>query len=99
LQSPPAVQLKALSQVRDWDVVEAYSRDAAHLAEYIQDMRDIFPGRSVHAALNAEFCVRGAELVVSTTPSKVAIVKADWLSAGVTVIAMGSDTPGKQELV
>jgi ornithine cyclodeaminase/alanine dehydrogenase-like protein (mu-crystallin family) len=85
--------------VRDWDVVEAYSRDAVHLATYIAEMRDSFPGRTVRAAPNAESCVRGAELVVSTTPSKVAIVKADWLSAGVTVIAMGSDTPGKQELV
>jgi ornithine cyclodeaminase len=42
--------------------------------------------------------VRGADIVITTTPSTVPLVKAEWLGAGAHVTAVGSDEPNKQEL-
>jgi ornithine cyclodeaminase len=42
--------------------------------------------------------VRGADIVITTTPSRTALVEPDWLDAGTHVTAVGSDEPDKQEL-
>ena len=42
--------------------------------------------------------MRTSQLVVTTTPSRVPIVRADWLQPGTHVTAMGSDFAEKQEL-
>jgi len=41
---------------------------------------------------------QGADLVITVTASRQPLVRAEWLSSGVTVIAVGSDSPDKQEL-
>ena len=40
----------------------------------------------------------GADLVITVTASREPLVRAAWLKPGVTVIAVGSDGPDKQEL-
>jgi ornithine cyclodeaminase/alanine dehydrogenase-like protein (mu-crystallin family) len=42
--------------------------------------------------------VRGAGIVITTTPSTAPLLEAAWLDAGTHVTAVGSDDPGKQEL-
>jgi ornithine cyclodeaminase len=42
--------------------------------------------------------VEGADLVITVTPSREPLVKAEWLKPGVTIIAVGSDGAEKQEL-
>jgi len=42
--------------------------------------------------------VDGADLVITVTASREPLVRAAWLKPGVTVIAVGSDGPDKQEL-
>ena len=50
------------------------------------------------AAEGPEDVCRAADLLVTTTPAHEPIVRAGWLRAGQHVTAMGSDSPGKQEL-
>jgi ornithine cyclodeaminase len=45
-----------------------------------------------------EEAVRNSNLIITTTPSRQPLVSADWVQPGTTIIAVGSDTPGKQEL-
>jgi ornithine cyclodeaminase/alanine dehydrogenase-like protein (mu-crystallin family) len=78
--------------------MEAFSPNKDRLAAYVAEMQLAFPGRIVRAGEDAEACVRGAELVVTTTPSTTGIVSAAWLDVGCTLVCVGSDTPGKQEL-
>src|SRR5262249_56895155 len=40
----------------------------------------------------------GADIVVTTPPSTIALVEAGWLEPGTHVTAVGSDDPAKQEL-
>jgi ornithine cyclodeaminase len=42
--------------------------------------------------------VRGAGIVITTTPSTVPLVDAGWLDVGTHVTAVGSDEPSKHEL-
>jgi len=45
-----------------------------------------------------EHAVRGADIVVTTTPSRKPIVMNEWISDGTHINAIGADAPGKQEL-
>ena len=42
--------------------------------------------------------VEGADVVVTTTPAREPLVRAEWLAPGAHVTAVGSDMPEKQEL-
>jgi ornithine cyclodeaminase/alanine dehydrogenase-like protein (mu-crystallin family) len=80
----------ALREVR----LAARRVDAAQaLADAWQDA----PYRVVVAEDAAEAC-RGADIVVTTTPSFDPLVSDDWISPGTHVNAIGSDTRGKGEL-
>jgi len=45
----------------------------------------------------AELCAR-ADLIVTTTPSTAPVLTADLVRPGTRIVAVGADTPGKQEL-
>jgi ornithine cyclodeaminase/alanine dehydrogenase-like protein (mu-crystallin family) len=49
-------------------------------------------------AETVEAAVTGAQVVITVTASRTPILRAEWLSPGVLVIAVGSDGPDKQEL-
>jgi len=89
--------LRAISGVREWDSVCAFSRTKSNLDAFAAEMSQEF-SRPVAAASSAEVCVTDADLIITTTTSTSALVEAKWVKAGATIIAMGSDTPGKQEL-
>jgi ornithine cyclodeaminase/alanine dehydrogenase-like protein (mu-crystallin family) len=42
--------------------------------------------------------VEGADIVVTTTPSRVPLVFSGWIKSGAHICAIGSDAPGKQEI-
>jgi ornithine cyclodeaminase/alanine dehydrogenase-like protein (mu-crystallin family) len=41
--------------------------------------------------------VRAADIVVTATPSREPLFRADWVRPGTHVVSMGSDAPGKRE--
>jgi ornithine cyclodeaminase len=48
--------------------------------------------------VDVEQLCRRADLIVTTTPSTVPLIRSDWIGAGQRIVAVGADTPGKQEL-
>lgn len=90
-------QLDCLRQVRRFSRVRCWSRTAeragALCAEVARDW-----GLDARAVASAEEATRGADLLITVTPSREPLVRADWLAPGLHVTAVGSDTPGKQEL-
>ncbi len=46
----------------------------------------------------AEDAVRGADIIVATTPSKSPVLLDDWIKPGMHINCIGADAPGKQEL-
>jgi ornithine cyclodeaminase/alanine dehydrogenase-like protein (mu-crystallin family) len=55
-------------------------------------------GIDVTVAPDVESAVRGSRLVVTTTPAREPVVRADWVEPGTHITAMGSDFADKQEL-
>lgn len=54
----------------------------------------------IHATVadTVEAAVDGADLIVTVTASRSPLLRAEWISPGALVIAVGSDGPNKQEL-
>lgn len=90
-------QLRAISRVRDPGEVWAWSPEPDHVRAYCDEMEAEL-GLELRAAGSAEEAVREAGLVVTVTPARSPVVRADWLRADATVVAVGSDGPDKQEL-
>ena len=91
------LQIRALALVREIPEVLVWARDPAKAAAWAARMSDAL-GVPVTPCASAEAVVRGADVVVATTPSRSPLVEADWLHPGLHVTAMGSDAPDKNEL-
>lgn len=63
---------------------------------FVKKMRHL--GLNVECCLTIEDCVRGANIVVTTTPSRKPIVKSKWIGRGVHINAIGADAKNKEEL-
>jgi ornithine cyclodeaminase len=87
-------QLEALLGVRRPERVVVASRSGADAyAEEMRALHDV----DLRVA-DIETAVRTSQLVVTTTPAREPVVRAEWLQPGTHVTAMGSDFPEKQEL-
>ena len=90
-------QLRALSLVREFGAVSIHGRDAERARQYAERVTATL-GVAARAVDSAEEAVRGAQVILTTTPAREPVVKADWVQAGAQVTAMGSDAPHKNEL-
>jgi alanine dehydrogenase len=93
-------QLMALSMLYErLEEVRVWSRTKETREKFIQEMKPICTNidRMVPVE-NIENVVRGADIVVTTTPSRIPIISNDWISLGMHINCIGADAPGKQEL-
>jgi len=89
-------QIQCLTCVREFREIVAWSPTPAHLDAYCAEMRAAgFDARA--ASSPRDVCV-DADVLITTTPSREPFVLAEWLRPGQHVTALGSDSPGKQEL-
>jgi ornithine cyclodeaminase len=89
-------QVKCLAAVRAFRRIVAWSTTRGHLEQYCAEMRA--DGFDVTAASDPEQVCAAADVLITATPSREPLVRAAWLKPGVHVNAVGSDSPGKQEL-
>lgn len=91
------LQLKAICLVRPIIRAIICGRDQQRTEAVARELSDEL-NIPVAATTDREQAVAGADIVVTTTPSKEPIIKAEWLQPGQHVIAMGSDQSDKVEL-
>ncbi len=90
-------QVACLLEVRTFNRLRAWSPNPSRLAKYCEEMRDTH-GLDASPASSIEVLCREADILITATPSRRALVRAEWLRPGIHITAVGSDTPGKQEL-
>ena len=90
-------QLEALALVRKFRNVLVYGRNPEAVRKYADEMSAAMKA-DVRAASSISDVARHSDIVVTTTPSRQALIKATDLHPGLHITAMGSDLPGKQEL-
>jgi ectoine utilization protein EutC len=90
------LQIEAAHHVRPFKKALVWGRDASK-AEACA--RDIAAKLGIDAQVaSAERAVRESQLVVTTTPAREPVLKAEWLHPGLHITAMGSDQSGKNEI-
>ncbi len=89
-------QVACLRVVRTFSRIVAWSPDRAHLDRYVREMQA--DGYEAVAAATPEAVCRAADVMVTATPARQPLVRAEWLRPGQHKTALGSDSPGKQEL-
>jgi len=82
-----------LKEVRVWSRTKQ-TRDA-YIAEMKPKCDETTKMIPVSSAKDA---VKGADIVVTTTPSRKPIVSREWFTSGMHFNCIGADAPGKQEL-
>lgn len=91
------LQLEALTLVRPIEAATLWARDPAKAEAKASALAERL-GFPVVPAESAEAAVKGADIVVTTTPATNPILLAEWLEPGQHVTAMGSDAEHKNEI-
>lgn len=91
------LQIIAAHQVRPFKQVLVWGRDPEKAMACARDITAAIGVASRVIADPADL-VRESQLVVTTTPARAPILKAEWLHPGLHITAMGSDQAGKNEL-
>lgn len=91
------LQLEALTLVRPLREARIWARDAQKAAEVAGSLSRRL-GLPVSPVTDPQAAMKGADIVVTTTPAEKPILMAEWLEPGQHVTAMGSDSEHKNEI-
>jgi ornithine cyclodeaminase len=89
-------QVRCLRMVRPISRIVAWSPTRERLEQYCDEMSR--EGYDARPAASIEAVCADCDVLITTTPSRSPLVRAEWLRPGLHVTAVGSDSPGKQEL-
>ncbi|HQP91429.1 MAG TPA: ornithine cyclodeaminase family protein, partial [Candidatus Omnitrophota bacterium] len=89
-------QLKALNEVFKINKVDVWGKTSFETNKFIS--KNKLNGVEFSVFKKIEDCVKGADIVITTTPSRRPIVKLSWLKNNCHINAIGADAAGKQEL-
>ena len=79
--------------------LSVYGRTGKTRDAYVAEMRPLYGNvAKIVPMKNTKDAVEGADIVVTTTPSREPIVSNDWVKAGMHFNCIGADAPSKQEL-
>jgi ornithine cyclodeaminase len=89
-------QLRALRLVRSFSKVRVFDTTAERAATLARDLSDL--GADFSVASSVRDAVKDADVVITATWAKHAIVTRDMIAPGTHLTAIGADEPGKAEL-
>ncbi len=89
------LQLQYLQEVTDCKKVWIWGRTAQNALQFVQDLGGDF---DIQIAADTKELAQHCNLIVTTTPSQIPLLKAEDIQAGTHITAVGSDTSSKQEL-
>lgn len=89
-------QLTGLHEIFKIKEVRVWGHQKALIQKFIRAMKKT--NIAITAAATIRECVEGADIVVTTTPSRVPLVQSGWIKEGTHINAIGADAPGKEEL-
>lgn len=91
------MQVYGACEVRKIDTIKAFSPYPAELPKYKEDV-ERETGAEVIICDTVEEAADGADIIITTTPSKQFIVPENVIKPGVHIVAVGADMPGKNEI-
>ncbi len=91
------LQIEAARLVRPFERVLVWGCDPVKAEHCARDLAERL-GIEVVAEADPARVVAESQLVVTTTPARAPVLRAEWLHPGLHITAMGSDQPGKNEI-
>lgn len=91
------MQIRAIHEVMKIEAIHAWDHHPETLTRYKVDIEREF-GIPVVMARSKQAAVEQADILITTTRGKGSLVEAAWIQPGTHIIAIGTDTYGKQEL-
>ena len=90
------MQIRAIHEVMKIEEIHAWDHHPENLARYKADIEREF-GIPVVMARSMQEAVEQADILITTTRGKGSLVEAAWVQPGTHIVAIGTDTYGKQE--
>jgi alanine dehydrogenase len=91
--------LALLSLYGKLELVKVWSRTRESRETFVSEMKGAYGDLTdITCVENVEDAVRGVDILVTTTPSRMPIVSDKWVSGGMHITCIGADAPGKEEL-
>jgi alanine dehydrogenase len=90
--------LETCKEIYPWEEVRVWSRSQQTLDHFLAEQQPKHESLEIRPSLDLEQVVRGADVVVTVTPARGAIVEDEWISEGTHIAAVGADKGGDQEL-
>lgn len=90
------MQIRAIREVMQIETIHAWDQYPETLSQYRIDIEREF-GIPVVAAHSKQAAVEMADILITTTRGKGSLVEAAWVKSGTHIVAIGTDTYGKQE--
>jgi len=90
------LQLEWLRELTPCRRVRVWGRTAAKAAALAHKLAAL--GYRAEACESREEVVRESQILFTATSSDRALVEAEWVAPGTTIVALGADNPGKKEL-
>ncbi len=92
------LQAQMHAAVLDLSEIWIWGRTPERVESCAQDLRELVPGVEVKVAATPSEVARNTRLIVTATAARRPLLSAADLQPGTHISAVGSDTPGKQEL-
>lgn len=90
--------LATINEVFDWKDVRIWSRSQETLDHFAEAQQPKYDKFKLKMSTDVEEVVSGADVVVTLTPARSPLVRAEWVSPGTHIAAVGADKAGDQEL-
>ena len=90
-------QLESVLEVRRPRRVVVFARNQERGLAYAREMEERL-SLEIEVVASLAAAVEGSDVVITTTPAREPLVRAEWVARGAHVTAVGSDGPDKQEL-
>ncbi|CAB1056995.1 Ornithine cyclodeaminase (EC [Olavius sp. associated proteobacterium Delta 1] len=90
--------LATCNEVFKWQDVRVWSRTQKTLDAFVREEQPKYETFSIRASTDLKRVIEGADVVVTVTPARGAIVMQEWIAPGTHIAAIGADKGGDQEL-
>jgi ornithine cyclodeaminase len=91
-------QARAHAEVLPLREIWIWGRTPAHIESCRADLTKLLPGVEIRIGISPADVARHAKLIITVTGAREAVLAFDDIAPGTLISAVGSDSPGKQEL-
>ena len=92
------LQAEMIATLLGYTRILVWARHADRAETLVRDLRGRLPQLAIEAADEPAHLGAAADTIVTTTSATTPGLRADWVAPGRHIVAVGADSPGKQEL-